>query len=290
MESSSAEKKRPASMVRNEELVSDAEKIIYKEPGNAELTAYLFYPPEEVTTASALPVVAFFPGGLWDGLMVSQFVPHCLHLAGRGALSVIFEYREMGPHQATPLDAVADAKSAIRWLRMNDDSLRLNPDMIIGCGASGGGHAILSAGLVEGYDEPGEPTSISSQPNAVVLFSAVVDTTKKGVGLEHFPDPNLAKITSPSQHVRPGLPPTLLFHGGRDPLVPFAPVQRFVKQMKRKKNQCFLEDYEGEGHSFFNFNVNMQYFESTLSRMDSFLVDLGVLPERQIDNPLDSWS
>ena len=49
--------------------------------------------------------------------------------------------------------------------------------------------------------------------------------------------------------------------------------------MNRKKNQCALHSYAREGHSFFNFNVSMQNFESTINTMDRFLVDLEFLPE-----------
>ncbi len=263
--------------------MEEASTLVYKEASGVELHAHLFYPAGHHADQER-PSIAFFSAGLWDNVMISQFAPHCLHFRERGAVSVIFEYRELSKHHLTPVEAIADARSALRWLRMNHDGLGIHPDRIIAAGASGGAHLCLSAALLESHDEPGDPVEISCSPNALVLFSPVVDTTKKGVGQQHFRDLDIAKSTSPSQHVRKGLPPSILFHGLTDRVVPFPQVQRFVKAMRRRKNVCELLTFPKEGHSFFNFNVSMRNFEATLNAADRFLVDLGFLPENELDD------
>jgi dipeptidyl aminopeptidase/acylaminoacyl peptidase len=57
---------------------------------------------------------------------------------------------------------------------------------------------------------------------------------------------------SPSEHVRPGLPPTLVFHGTADKTVPFAHAEQFSQAMTEAGNTCQLEAFEGRGHGFFN--------------------------------------
>ena len=138
--------------------------------------------------------------------------------------------------------------------------------------------------MLDSHDEPGDPLEISCAPNAMVLFSPVVDTTKKGVAHELFRDPLEAKSTSPSQNVAKGLPPSIIFHGLNDRVVPAAQVVRFAKAMKRKKNVCDVHGFPREGHSFFNFNVSMQHFESTINAADHFLVDHGLLSENEHDD------
>ena len=229
-------------------------------------------------------MVAFFSAGVWDNVLISQFAPHCLHFRERGAVSVIFEYRELSKHRMTPVEAIADGRSALRWLRMNYDGLGVHPDRIVASGASGGGHLSLCAAMLEAYDEPGDPVEISCKPNALALFSPVIDTTKKGVGFTLFRDPSEAKLTSPSQNVRKGLPPSIIFQGANDRVVSPDAAVRFAKAMKRKKNHCDLRTFAREGHSFFNFNVSMQNFESTINAMDHFLVDLGFLPADEQDD------
>jgi hypothetical protein len=36
-------------------------------------------------------------------------------------------------------------------------------------------------------------------------------------------------------------------------------------------------DFEGQGHSFFNFNVDIHLFESTINSTDDFLVERGYI-------------
>lgn len=229
-------------------------------------------------------MVAFFSAGVWDNVLISQFAPHCLHFRERGAVAVIFEYRELSKHRVSPLEAVADGRSALRWLRLNHRELGIHRERIVAAGASGGAHLCLCAAMLSDFDEPGDPEEISCVPDALALFSPVVDTTKKGVGYQYFRDPNEAKTTSPSKNVRKGLPPSIVFLGLDDRVVAPASVIRFARSMKRKKNRCDLHTFPREGHSFFNFNVSMRNFEASLNEMDRFLVDLDFLPVNEQDD------
>lgn len=270
-------------MDRSRGLLDDASSLVYKETAKGDLQAHLFYPHGHQETDQRTAVV-FFSAGVWDNVLISQFAPHCLHFRERGAVAVIFEYRELTKYRVTPIEAIADGRSALRWLRMNHEGLGIHPERIVGGGASGGAHLCLTAAMLNGYDEPGDPVEISCVPNAMILFSPVVDTTKKGVAFDLFADPNDAKLTSPSQNVVKGLPPSIIFHGLNDRVVPPDHVVRFAKAMKRKKNVCDLHSFPQEGHSFFNFNVNMQHFESTINAADHFLVDHGFLPTNDQDD------
>ena len=263
--------------------MDEAVSLVYKETPTGTLQAHLFYPKghEETDTRTA---IAFFSSGLWDNTVTSQFAPHCLHFRERGAVTVIFEYRELSKHSITPLEAISDGRSALRWLRMNASALGVAPNQITAAGAAGGAHLCLTAAMLDGYDEEGEPAELSCKPDAMALFSPVIDTTKKGVGFEKFADPKLAKLTSPSRNIKRGLPPSIIFQGLHDRVVPAEAAIRFAKVMARKKNQCELLSYAGEGHSFFNFNFNIQHFESTLNAMDRFLVDLQLLPVNEEDD------
>ena len=274
---------RKSKMDRTQGLMDEASSLVFKETATAELRAHIFNPREHQETDQRT-AVAFFSAGVWDNVLISQFAPHCLHFRERGAVAIIFEYRELSKHRITPLEAIADGRSALRWLRMNHEGLGIHPDRIVGIGASGGAHLCLSTAMLGDYDEPGDPVDIPCTPNAMVLFSPIVDTTKKGVGHDLFRDPKVAKVTSPSQNVRRGLPPSIIFHGLDDRVSPAEQVVRFAKAMKRKKNQCDLHSFPREGHSFFNFNVNMQHFESTINATDQFLADHGFLCENELDD------
>lgn len=264
--------------------MDEAVTLVYKETGEGELRAHIFNPANHQST-DRRTVVAFFSAGMWDNVLISQFAPHCLHFRERGAVAVIFEYRELSKFDSTPIEAIADGRSALRWLRLNHEELGIDPERVIASGASGGAHLCLCAAMLQGFDDESESEeTVSCRPDAMALFSPVVDTTRRrGVGADLFREPKEADKTSPSKNVVKGLPPSILFIGLQDRMVPPDSVIRFAKRMKRKKNRCDLHTFP-QGHSFFNFNVNMRNFEATINEMDRFLVDLEFLPVNEWDD------
>ncbi len=60
----------------------------------------------------------------------------------------------------------------------------IDPDRIISSGDSAGGHVEACTGVIESYNEEGEDLSISSKPNAMILYNPVIDTTEKSYGLK----------------------------------------------------------------------------------------------------------
>jgi acetyl esterase/lipase len=224
-------------------------------------------------TRAAKPeaAIVFFFGGGWRAGNVAQFVPQSTYLSGRGMVAVVADYRVSGRHNTTPFEAIADAKSAIRWVRAHAAELKIDPTRVAAGGGSSGGHIALSAGVLQAFDEPTEDKKVSSVPNAIVLFNPAVDTSAPSL-LERF-GPRQTDA-SPQHHIRPGLPPTLILHGKDDATVPYAHVERFCAESSKAGNQCQLVGYEGAPHGFFNSG---KWYEETVREMDRFLTTLGYL-------------
>ena len=73
-------------------------------------------------------------------------------------------------------------------------------------------------------------------------------------------------------------PPTLIFHGDSDGLVPHEAVVLFDSKMKKFGNISRLYVYEGEDHGFFNYGRKSNGpFLDTIQKMDQFLVDIVYL-------------
>jgi acetyl esterase/lipase len=263
---------------RNRELLKTAREEVYKSIGDVHLSAYMWEPPAEKTPSYPKSVAAFFFSSGWDQGQVAQFAPHCVYFASRGMTTIAFDYRVANRTKGGPLEAIADARSAIRWLRLNAIELGINPGKIVGIGGSGGAHAITSAAMLKAFDDPTESnSSITPVPNALVLFNPVLDTSKKGFGLERFPDAGIAKEANLIRAIDKGLPPTLIMHGTADRVVPFAGSYEFARKSAKKKNLCRLIEFEGQGHGFFNFNLSFEMYEATLMSMDEFFVELGFI-------------
>ena len=263
---------------RNRELLRTAREEIYKSVNGVDLPVYIWGPDPAKAPAYPKSVAAFFFSSGWDNGQISQFAPHCVYLASRGMTTLAFDYRVAARHSTGPLQAMADARSAMRWIRLNAVEMGINPGKIVGIGGSGGAHAIASSALLgREYDEVGEDSGINAAPNALVLFNPVLDTAKTGFGLDRFPTPAEAKNANLIRAIRPGFPPMLIMHGTGDRVVPFGGSYEFARKSSKKKNFCRMIEFEGAGHGFFNFNLSFEMYEATLMAMDEFLVELGFI-------------
>ena len=252
---------------------SQMEPITYKTIGTVELRLHMFRP---VTPASRLrPVIVFFFGGGWRTGTPSSFYPHCRYLAERGMLAAAAEYRVHDRHGTTAFECVADGKSAVRWLRAHAAELGIDPHRIAAGGGSAGGHvAACAATITDGDDEDG---TNSSRPDALVLFNPAVDAT-----LDLFADRFVGRALeiSPVHHVKPGQPPTIIFHGTADNLVPFENVERFTRLMTAAGNRCELVPFPGKPHGFYHHGEppGSESYHTSIVATERFVTALGFLP------------
>ncbi len=72
-------------------------------------------------------------------------------------------------------------------------------------------------------------------------------------------------------------PPTVVFLGTEDKLIPVATARKYKKRMEAAGGRCDLHLYEGQPHGFFNLR-NKEYYTRTVAEMDRFLVSLGYIP------------
>ena len=249
--------------------------VTYKTfPDGKELRLHVFSPEGE-GQAGGRPAIVFFFGGGWVNGSPNQFYPQSRHLAEGGMVALAAEYRVHSRDKSTVSQSVADAMSAIRYVRSHAVALGIDPDHIISAGGSAGGHLAASTAILSGFDEANEDPAVSSRPNAAILFNPVIDTTLGGYTGKLLPKEGDQSL-SPVHHVVPGLPPTLVLHGTDDKTVPFENVMRFEKAMKEAGNRCELIAFEGAGHGFFNPNRDAgKNYDDVVARMDAFIASLG---------------
>jgi len=246
-------------------------EIIYKQIDTITLKLHV-YQPENLDTSISHPAIVFFHGGGWNGGTYKAFSRQASYLASKGMIAFSVDYRLFKTHGTSPFEAVNDAKSAMRYIRQHAKQLHINPDMIAAGGGSAGGHLAAACGNVVGLEEPNEDLSISSVPNALVLYNPVYDNSKNGYGYGKMEGRHLE--ISPLHNISVGAPPTVVFFGTKDKTTPVASSEEYKKRMDAVGSRCDLFLYEGQEHSFFNRG---EYFTTTLLESEIFLKSLGYL-------------
>ncbi|MFP6886251.1 MAG: alpha/beta hydrolase fold domain-containing protein [Opitutales bacterium] len=258
--------------------IKGAEHVAYKEASRSKLILNIFYPDGHDPKKEKRPAIVFFFGGGWNGGNPGQFGPHCEYLASRGMIAMSADYRVKSRQGTSPFECVKDGKSAVRWIRENAKKLGIDPDRLAAGGGSAGGHVAAATGTVKGLEEDGEDLSVSSRPNALVLFNPVYDNGPKGWGHSRVAD--RYKQISPIHNIRKGTPPTIVFLGDKDSLIPVSTAEKYKALMEKVGSRSDLHVYAGQPHGFFNKGRKGNYYEKTVLEMDKFLTTLGWMKDK----------
>jgi len=245
-------------------------RVIYKKVDNVELALHMFSLREHKPDDSR-PAIVFFFGGGWTGGAPEQFFPQAEHFASRGMVAISAEYRVARKHGTDPRACVSDGKSAMRYIRSNARDLGIDPTRIAAGGGSAGGHVAAAAATLSGFNEDGEDTSVSCVPDALVLFNPVFDNGPGGYGHGRVKD--YWEDFSPLHNLSTDVPPTVIFLGDSDNLIPVATAEAYRDAMRNLGIRCELHIYPGQGHGFFN----KSRFKETLMEADRFLTSLGYM-------------
>ncbi|MFZ2205905.1 MAG: alpha/beta hydrolase [Microgenomates group bacterium] len=181
-----------------------------KENGNS-YTLDLFEPKEDVEKSRAA-IIWIHGGGFVSGSKEIMY-PYTDYFAKRGYVTVTVNYR-LGTeqpvlHTSTALsdminipsvrNAQTDAQTALRWLRTNATTYRIDPNKIYVGGSSAG--AVTA--LLVGYDYEHAPST---------EYPGVSQTVAGTVSIAGTTDPGTMQTQDP---------PLIMFHGERDVTVPF---------------------------------------------------------------------
>ena len=252
------------------------EQIIYKHTATRDLKLFTIK-PADWKSGDKRPAIVFFFGGGWVGGSPAQFARQSQYLASRGMVAICAGYRVIpAGDNGPPTNCCADAKSALRYMRTHAVELGIDPDRIAAAGGSAGGHLAAFTALVEGLDDPKDDSAVSCKPNALVLFNPGLEFGPDRWGYERLGE--RYKEFSPAHHISGGAPPTVIFQGDQDKLIPLSVVRDFEAKMKQAGTRCDIHIYPGGEHGFFNRDTEQgAWFTQTLIEADKFLTSLGWL-------------
>ena len=234
----------------------------YRPVGGRVLRIHVFSP--DGGGAHRPAALMFFGGGFQNG-DVDSLERQAKSFADHGYVAAIADYRVFCRDATRPADAFEDAGDARDWMRANAAKLGIDPGRLVLVGESSGG-ALAAATALRALPE--------ARPTALVLFNPVTDLRVGPWAAQMTPD-QLSSF-SPSLLPAAALPPTIVFHGIADHLVPIATARAFCDRAQAAGRTCRLVEYPGEDHSFYQRKsplpgVGASPFDDTLAKTFAFL-------------------
>ena len=202
--------------------------IEYKKVGDVSLKLDIYSLKKQNKPA---PVLIFIHGGAWRTGKRSDYLPYLIDFAKQGYVTATVSYRLV--KKAKFPAAVKDVKCAVKWIRANAKDYLIDPDKIAVIGGSAGGHLSMMIGYSSDeaeFDGECACDSVSSRVQAVVNLYGPSDlTTEYALSRREVTEfieqpyseaPELFKKASPIHFITNDDPPTLIFQGTLDELVP----------------------------------------------------------------------
>jgi acetyl esterase/lipase len=251
---------------------------IYKTIDTFKLKVDIFYTKQTFEKSNNTAIV-FFHGGGWAYGTPSEFFSTCERYAKMGIVTFSVDYRLsidngiIPSKKISPIECLMDAKSAMRWVRKNAEKLHIDKNKIVASGQSAGGHLALSTAMIDTYNEKTDNLDISCKPNAVILFSACVNTVEGWCDMLLADRRTKIWSISPFHNVKKGMPPMIEFHGTDDEQVPKWTLQFFTDQMAKQGNYFEQHMFEGRKHYLGGSyqKYSRYYDDDILKTADEFL-------------------
>jgi acetyl esterase/lipase len=214
------------------------------------------------------PLIVYIQGSAWFTQNLYMNIPQLSNLAHRGFVVASVEYRSS--HEAKFPAQLRDVKAAIRFLRANHEKYKIDSNRVAVWGDSSGGHLAAMVGVTAGVSEFDTEDNLqySSEVKAVVDFygpTDILQMSKHPSVMDHdsaeSPESCLiggaiqenvdkAQATNPINYISENkkLPPFLIMHGDKDPLVPFNQSVLLYEALKEAKQQVTFYKVKGAGH------------------------------------------
>lgn len=220
--------------------------IVFGRGGDIDLRLDVYHPLPG--TEKRIATVHIHGGGFTGGNKesVTRAAPFYAQL---GYVGVASQYRLSG--QARWPSQIHDVKAAIRWTRANADRLNIDPDRIAISGYSAGGFLALFAAATQDnpeFEGDGGTPGVSTRLAACVGYYPAI-----GEPRALLPE-NISETERSRTNLRiwmdAGFPPTVLFQGTADTVVPLASTQGLFDRLRDLDVPAELHTFDGQPHLF----------------------------------------
>ncbi len=215
-----------------------------------------------VDTDNAPALVYIHPGSWMRGRPGRQARPALYELASKGW--VILDIRYPLSPAATFPDHLIGTKRAIAWAKSEGARLGINPEQVAVAGGSSGAHLAALTALTWDHEDlqPGFEAA-NTRVVACVPHYGIYDLLVRNGTRYDWPfiakyvmktqpheDPDLYRLGSPIDLVRPDAPPFLVIHGEFDSIVLPAESEHFVEALHETEASVRYHEVAGGQHGF----------------------------------------
>lgn len=197
--------------------IDEKKNLVYKHVDSTSLQLDI-YRLKSMTEAA--PVLIFIHGGGWSKGKRSDYLGYLLDYAQKGYVCVTVSYRLSGAAHFPA--AVLDVRAAVQWIREHSGEHMINPEKIALIGGSAGGHLAMMVGYAneEAEHKVQAVVNIYGPADLTTEYARNRNECINFLGYSYQERPDLYREASPRTHISPDDPPTLIFHGTIDSLVP----------------------------------------------------------------------
>jgi acetyl esterase/lipase len=232
--------------------VRETKNVLFATVATVPLHAIVYQP----LRAGTYPVIVQIYGGAWQRGTPDDFAEFARFFASRGYVVFAVDYRHAPRFRFS--EQTADVRTALAWVRKNAAKYDADTSRIALLGRSAGAHLALMTAydstiprvravvgfyapvdLVDAYRHPPSPDPLDVRD---------VETKFIGAGLESALA--MYERASPINHVRGGLPPTLLLNGARDNIVEMRYGQMLDAKLRASGDTSVLVTIPWADHAF----------------------------------------
>ncbi len=236
--------------------VKEYKDIVYKTIDSTKLKLDIYH---SKNISKSAPLLVFIHGGAWEKGDKHDYLLYLVDYARKGYVTATIQYRFTDKVKFP--EQLLDVNAAIIWLKKHADEYHIDKKNVAVIGGSAGGHLALMVGYSSDIPEfkVTNDSLFSTRVQAIVdlygpadlttEYAQSVSSVQKLIGKSYDDAPELYKKASPVTYITKDDPPTLIFHGTIDDIVPVEQSDTLKVKLSEAGVQVEYHRLEGWPHT-----------------------------------------